>query len=371
VSLRVTVHTTWNTVPGEAWDRLCAGATPFLESGWQANLERSGAAVPDTGWSPRIVTVEDGTDLVAGAPAWHVTHDDGQWVYTGHWASAAEKAGLPLLPKLLLAVPFTPVPGDRWRIDATRDEIRRRKALLDGIQRAAEGCTSIHALFPEPPLGLPGAFLREQFVYRWLNRGYRSWEDWVGTLRSDRRKEMRRDRREVAGFSFEIRPDPDEATLDLLWRVYADTADRYDQEVPYLNRAFYLGLSDWKGRVFAVVARRHGREVGAALMVYNGRRLYGRTWGLLEPAPFVHFELCYHQGIELAIQLGADAYDPGYGGEQKLRRGFEPVKTWSEHRFSHPGLQRAFAAAAPREAAYVEHAMAEARRSLPYREEDP
>lgn len=363
MSLRATQHASWSTVDPTAWDALVGDASPFLEHAWLHGLEKSGCTIPELGWHPCPITVHDGGRLVAGLPAYEVHHDRGQFVYQDHWKRAADDAELPLHPKILIGVPFTPVTGSRRLLapDATPET---RKVLLSALARRMRDCHGLHVLFPDeaelPDWEAAGLFRRMQYQFHWQNRDYASFEAFLGAFRSKRRKDIRRERSAVTHLRFETLVSPGPATVDLLWEAYSGTVERHGGTDRFLNRAFFEHLAGtWKDRIVAICAWDGERFVGGAFNVVKGERLYGRYWGLVEPVPFLHFEVCYHRGVEYCIAEKLAAYEPGHGGEHKFRRGFEPVPTWSAHRFPHAGAQHAFSRAARREQAWFETRIAE------------
>jgi uncharacterized protein len=355
VPLTPTVHETWRTVDAAAWDALVGDGSPFLEHAFLSGLEATGCATLETGWAPRPVTVETpGGQMVGGAPAWEVRGSRGQFVYQGHWEKSAEKAGLSLYPALVVGIPFTPVTGPRMLVRPGPDEGFIRETLRRGLGRASRRARALHVLFPHVHDAgwweTRGAFRRMQFQFHWNNAGYRSFEDFLARFRSRRRKDLRRERREVAHLDLQVVDAPGPELLDHLWEAYDDTMRKHGDTDRFLRRAFFEHLgAHFRDRLLAVVARDGERFVGGALDVIKGDALYGRYWGLLEPVRFLHFEVCYHQGIEVCIERGLARFEPGHGGDHKYRRGFEPRLTHSVHQFGHPGVHRAFREAAGRE----------------------
>lgn len=368
--LTTTVHQSWSTVDQSAWDALVGRASPFLEHGWLAGLEHSGSASPATGWHPRPITVERDGVLIGGAPAWLLDHDEGQFVYQAHWARAAEQAGLALHPKLVLGVPFTPVTGGRLLVGSEPDAEAVRTALFGALTRLGSGAEGVHALFPLeselPHWEQRGFFRRKQYQFHWHNADYHHFDDFLARFRSARRKEIRRERRAVQHLDFSVVPAPDPALLDQLWEAYDATVERYGATDRFLNRAFFESLSGrFRDRLVAIVARDGGRFIGGALNVVKGDRLYGRYWGRLVDERFLHFEICYHRGVEHCIEAGLQAFEPGHGGDHKFRRGFEPVETWSAHRFRHRGVHASFRKSAQRETDWFDERLAELRERSP------
>lgn len=345
--MRVTLGTSYRDVPADAWDAMVKDAPPFLEHAFLAGLEETGCATAASGWKPRPILVERDGVLVAGAPGWVKDNSFGEFVYDFQWANAAIQAGYPYYPKLVLAVPMTPVAGPRrlYRDDAPGDAVRQ--ALRAGIDAASRGLVSANLLFPtedEAQAALnEGYFTRIQFQYHWTNPGYGTFDDFLADFPSRDRNKIKRERREVAHLRFEHVTDPDDALMDAMYAFYADTTFRYFAGQRYLTPEFfrYLGRH-WKGRLHLVIARDGDDIVAGAMNVRKGDRLWGRYWGATREIPFLHFEVCYYQAIEYAIQQRIRVFEPGHGGEHKYRRGFLPAVTWSAHRFPDPTLHQSF-----------------------------
>jgi predicted N-acyltransferase len=281
----------------------------------------------------------------------------GEFVYDHGWADAARRAGLRYYPKLVVAVPFTPVVGPRLLV-AGEDPVAR-DALFEGIGRAAEDCHGLHVLFDTEAeaawLAERDAFLRLQYQFHWHNEGYRSFEDWLSTLPSHKRNKIRRERKALAGLRIESGTVPTSDVLEALHRFYANTARQFGPwGHVYLSREFYRHLGEvWGGRLHTVTAWDGDHIVGGAFNVVKYGRLYGRTWGCDEQVRFLHFEVCYYRAIEDCIANGWSAFEPGHGGGHKYRRGFRPVLTRSNHHLRDPRLHEALRRYTAEEAAAV------------------
>jgi len=359
--------------PGE-WDELVGQSSPFLESAFLFGLEQTGCATAATGWHPRPVLVRDDRGrLVAAAPGWVKDHSMGEFVYDHGWARAAMEHGIRYYPKFVVAVPFTPVTGSRLLVRPGEERAQWIPSLVHGLASAARDTEGLHILFDTASeaqeMERHGAFSRLQFQFHWQNRDYADYDAFLADLRSTARKKMRRERREVGDLRFERVFGPDPGQMDLLYRFYASTCDKYPWGQQYLNRAFFRHLaSHWAHRVVGVFARRGDRLIAGALDVLKGDRLYGRYWGCDEEVKFLHFEVCYHQGIELCIERGLSVFEPGHGGEHKYRRGFVPVLTWSSHWLADQRLELGLSSYCRREAHAV-RAHAEAlREAAPFKE---
>ena len=316
-----------------AWDRL-AGDDPFVSYAFLAALEESGSVGPGTGWTPAPILVEDdASHLIAAAPAYLKTHSQGEYVFDHGWADAWERAGGQYYPKLQVAVPFTPVPGPRLLGS-------RPQHLLAAIEAVTtqNDMSSAHITFGDD-LAMAeaerrGWLIRHGIQYHWANRGYGSFDDFLAALRSPKRKAIRKERAAArSGLEFralrggEIAP----ADWDAMWVFYQDTGSRKWGR-PYLTREWFDLIGERLGdRLLLLLADRGRLPVAGALNVIGPDALYGRYWGCTEEVPFLHFELCYYQAIEWAIDHRLGSVQAGAQGEHKLARGYEPVVTRSAH----------------------------------------
>jgi predicted N-acyltransferase len=353
----VKIHRRIDEIGREAWD-ACAGraeylGNPFIGYDFLQVLEESRCAVDRTGWAPHHLSVEDEAGQVAAvAPMYLKSHSQGEYVFDHAWADAFERAGGRYYPKMTIAAPFSPVTGPRLlvRPDADHDEGRRH--LLGGAVALCEraGVSTLGVNFPTEDewrlMGAEGLLLRQNQQYHWLNDGYGSFEDFLGALSSGRRKTIRRERRE-AGADLEIvcltGADITEEHWDAFYQFYMDTGAR-KWGSPYLNRRFFSLLGErMADRVLLVMARRGRRWIAGAYNMIGGDCLYGRNWGCIEHVPFLHFELCYYQAIEWAIDHGLARVEAGAQGQHKIARGYLPTAVYSAHYIAHGGLRRAVA----------------------------
>jgi predicted N-acyltransferase len=345
-------------VDAPTWDALVdadGAASPFLRHAFLSALHDSGSAVPETGWEPHWLTLwtqeAQGERLAAAVPLYLKAHSYGEYVFDWSWAEAQERLGRPYYPKWLVAVPFTPVVGSRL---IARDAAARQAAAQALVERVgARRLSSLHVLFAphEQILALAGAglLLREGLQFHWRNCGYGGFEDFLAALTQPKRKKIRAERRKVleAGVTLERRVGAQitEADWVFFFRCYENTYVEHGGS-PYLNLDFFLRLArDLPGHLLLVRALREGRPVASALGVYDRTRaaLYGRYWGALEAIPCLHFECCYYQMIEFAIEQGLQVFEGGAQGAHKLARGLDPVPTWSAHWLREPALHDAVA----------------------------
>ncbi len=349
-------------VPAPEWD-ACAGAdNPFVSHRFLSALEESGSVGGDSGWIPRHLLIEDAAGQVrAAAPLYLKTHSYGEYVFDHGWAEAYERAGGQYYPKLQLSVPFTPVPGPRLLLRPAEDAGRYRDVLAATLVAAAEQLkvSSLHATFlpPEDAAALAevGFLLRHGYQFHWQNRGYRSFEEFLGDLSSRKRKAIRRERREVAEAGVTLLAltgrDIQEKHWDAFFRHYQAISDR-KWGTPYLTRSFFSLLGErMADQVLLVLAEVGGRFVAGALNLIGSERLYGRNWGATQEIPFLHFEACYYQAIEFAIARGLKVVEAGAQGEHKVQRGYLPVETASAHWIADRGLRAAVANFLKRETA--------------------
>jgi hypothetical protein len=353
----VSIHRRVSDIGRAAWD-ACAdnpahAANPFIAYDFLDIAEESGCAAPRTGWAPQHLAVRDERGEVAAvAPVYLKSHSQGEYVFDHSWADAYEHAGGRYYPKLVSAAPFSPVTGPRLLVRRDVDQDQGRKMLLSGAITVCEkmDVSTLGVNFPTADewrfMGEQGMLLRQNQQYHWLNAGYATFDDFLGALSSGRRKTIRRERRDSVA-SLEVHAltgkDLKEEHWDAFYGFYMDTGNRKWGR-PYLNRLFFSLLNErMADRVLLLLARRNGRWIAGALNLIGGDCLYGRNWGCVEDVPFLHFELCYYQAIEWAIQHGLARVEAGAQGQHKIARGYLPTAVYSAHYISDPGLSNAVA----------------------------
>jgi predicted N-acyltransferase len=345
------------------WDALAnpLGRTlphPFTRFAFFDALERSGSATKETGWEPMHLIVRAADEApngkpVALMPLYRKTHSMGEYVFDHAWADALMRAGERYYPKLQSSVPFTPVPGNRLLIASGQNQDEVARVLLDAgkLAVAQTRSSSLHITFMrEKEWQLAGTmdFLqRTDQQFHWENRGYQTFDDFLSDLTSSKRKNIRKERAGVAAddvtFEWRTGDDLNEGIWDAFFDCYIMTASRKWND-PYLTRAFFSQIGQTMGdQILLVMAKRNGRFVAGALNLFDDETLYGRNWGCVESIPFLHFEACYYQAIEFAIERGLKRVEAGAQGGHKLLRGYLPSPTYSAHYILHEGLRRAVA----------------------------
>ncbi|MGY8820337.1 MAG: GNAT family N-acetyltransferase [Pseudomonadales bacterium] len=359
------------------WDALLVdNPQPFLRHAFLSALEDSGSVGGRTGWRPHHQVLSDAQgDVIAALPLYRKTNSNGEYVFDWAWADACHRAGIDYYPKLLCAVPFSPVTGARLLGD--REAAGR---LLDQLtaELDAQGHSSLHVNFTEPDADAvlhvrEGWLERIGCQFHWHNRGYRDFQDFLDALTSRKRKQLRKEREQVVGqgIEFEWREghQVSEQEWDFVYACYANTYHVRGQ-APYLTRSFFSLLAERMPEAIRVVlACQSGRPVAMAFSLIGAGELYGRYWGSLADFDRLHFETCFYQGIDQAIAAGLSRFDAGAQGEHKLIRGFEPVITRSWHYLEHPGLRAAVSEFLQQERLGVMRYAEAARDALPYRQE--
>jgi len=371
-------------IPAAQWAACAAGVpggadNPFISHAFLRVLEESGSVGGDTGWMPRHLTLSDGQGcLLAVMPLYVKAHSYGEYVFDNSWAQGFERAGGRYYPKLLSAVPFTPVTGPRllMRADAPAGTTG---AMLTGLRRLADdnGLSGVHVNFVTEAeyrdFTHQGWLGRIGTQYHWTNQGYRSFDDFLVTFSSRKRKAVRKERQTVADSGLTLftltGADLREEHWDAFDRLYRATSDR-KWGWPYLTRDFFFHLGETMAdQVVLVMARDGSRWVGGALNMLGGDTLYGRNWGGAGEYPFLHFEACYYRALDFAIDRGLARVEAGAQGEHKIQRGYLPVETYSVHHLTHPGLREAVAGFLDNERAFVAQEIAALMAESPYKQE--
>jgi predicted N-acyltransferase len=369
-------------IPAAAWD-ACANpdpafANPFVAHGFLKALEDAGTVGGRSGWTPRHLVLKDaGQTIVACAPCYLKSHSQGEYVFDHSWADAYSRAGGRYYPKLQIAVPFTPVPGRRLLVrpgpDAEANEALLAQAAVEVVER--NNLSGLHVTFASEGewqrMGTRGFLQRTDQQFHWRNAGYGTFDDFLASLASRKRKAVRKERAEAVASGLAIEwvrgRDITEAHWDAFFAFYMDTGSRKWGR-PYLNRKAFslIGAATGESSLL-MIARRGNRPIAGSLHMIGGDCLYGRYWGATEHHPCLHFELCYYQAIEFAIAHKIERVEAGAQGEHKLARGYLPTKTYSAHYIADPALRRAIADYLVRERAYVDAASEELGEYAPFR----
>jgi len=362
-------------IAASQWDALLTDAQPFLRHAFLSALEDSGSVGGRTGWqAAHAVLLDAQGGLQAAMPGYVKSHSYGEYVFDHGWADACHRAGIDYYPKLLGAIPFSPVTGQRLLGAPLAAGL-----LLDELSASLEqqGLSSLHINFTSAAenallQGRDGWLQRLGCQFHWRNRGYRDFQDFLDALSSRKRKQMRKEREQVAGqgiaFDWRAGHQLSEQEWDFVYLCYANTY-RVRGQSPYLTRAFFSLLAERMPEMIRVVlAHQAGRPVAMAFSLVGGDSLYGRYWGCLAEFDRLHFETCFYQGMDHAIAQGLQRFDAGAQGEHKLIRGFEPVITHSWHYLCHPGLRGAVANFLAEEQHGVRGYAEQARELLPYRQ---
>lgn len=347
----------WSRLEGAAKDAGTTSGTPynpFVSHAFLTSLEESGSVGPGTGWEPRplVMAGVDGR-LEAAIPLYLKTHSQGEYVFDHGWADAFERAGGRYYPKLQASAPFTPATGPRLMTQGGPDaaEIRRMLAGAARTLCADNGFSSVHATFvtedDRAALAADGWLTRHDQQFHFFNSGYRDHDDFLSTLASRKRKALKKERRSALENGISIAwltgSDLTETIWDTFFAFYMDTGSRKWGR-PYLTRPFFSLIGErMADDILLVMAKRDGRYIAGAINFIGGDCLYGRHWGTIEDHPFLHFEVCYHQAIDFALEKGLARVEAGAQGEHKLARGYLPATTTSMHYIAHPGLRRAVA----------------------------
>jgi len=373
-------------IPAEAWD-ACANPdpatfNPFLAHAFLKALEDAGTVGGRTGWTPRHLVLKLGGEIAGCAPCYLKAHSQGEYVFDHSWAEAFMQAGGDYYPKLQIAVPFTPVPGRRLLVRPGPAGETHERMLAAGAAEIAERnhISGVHITFLSEGewcrLGTRGFLQRTDQQFHWGNAGYGTFDDYLASLASRKRKAMRKEREQALEAGLTVvwlrGREITEADWDTFFAFYTETGSRKWGR-PYLNRKFFslLGASSVGSDCLLMLAKRDRRAIAGSLHLVGGDCLFGRYWGAVEHHPFLHFELCYYQAIDYAIQHRIARVEAGAQGEHKLARGYLPTKTYSAHYIVNPGLRRAIGDYLVRERRYVDAAAEELAEYAPFRKAPP
>jgi predicted N-acyltransferase len=339
--MQVRFHSSIQAFDPVSWDRLVEDNTPFFKHAFHAAMERHGCVGDHFGWRPNHLGLYRESRLLAVCPLYIKSNSYGEFVFDHAWADAYQRAGLAYYPKLVSSIPYTPVTGGRLLISSELDRRVATQTMVDAIQQWLQdhGASSMHWLFTTAEEGemLKSLGMSERLgvQFHWRNRDYRHFDDFLDSLKSKRRKNIRRERRIVSEQGFRFRRIPGSQVTAAQWRLFADYYAKTFQErfsLATFNAGFFQEIGNTLGdQVVLILAYLQEQPVAGALLYRSDRVLYGRHWGGASEFDSLHFETCYYQGIEYAIEQGLDCFEPGAQGEHKIWRGFLPTLTRSHH----------------------------------------
>ncbi len=368
-------------VPPESWNRLIGDTFPFAEYDYLLALEEGHCVGIEPGWEPRYLTLWEGKQLQAACYLYRKTNSNGEYIFDWDWANAYQRYGQRYFPKLTSAVPFTPATGPKLLVaaDASNPRELQQQLLASALELVQqEGCSSLHFLFiPAEEREIyeaAGLLLRHSFQFHWQNQGYGSFEDFLSRLRSKRRKEILRERRQVQEQGLEVillRGEEIEPKLcRVMYDFYLTTIDR-KWAMPYLSYEFFQYIfTHFRDQLVLALARKQGRWVAGTINYHKGPHLFGRYWGCRQDFRSLHFELCYYRLIEYAIEQGVQRFEAGAQGAHKIQRGFLPNLTYSAHWIAHPAFHRAIGEFIEEEKRSIQNNIEENPELSPYRQEN-
>jgi predicted N-acyltransferase len=380
-TITLRVHAAIKEIAPEAWDACAGDINPTVSHVFLNALEESGSAGARSGWAPQHLSFADPAGRVVGAgPLYLKSHSYGEYVFDWGWADAFERSGGRYYPKLLSAVPFTPVPGPRLLI-APGAPIETKRHLVAGMVELTKQrqISSLHVNFPEiedfEAFGEAGFLPRIGQQFHWTNDGYRDFDDYLAALNSRKRKAVKKERREAladGAIDIEVLSGSDltERVWDAFFRLYLATTDRKWGSA-YLNRRFFALIGErMPDKVVLVMAKRGREYIAGAFNILGRETIYGRNWGSPREYRFLHFECCYYRAIEFAIEHGLKRVEAGAQGPHKLQRGYLPVPTYSAHWIPDPNFRRAVAAFLAREREMVAEKIEQLAEFSPFRQEN-
>lgn len=373
-SYTATILTRITDISATDWDALIPpGNHPFLSHRFLRAMEESGSATPETGWAPRHIWLEDKDGSAVGAaPLYVKSHSRGEYVFDHVWANALIRSGMNYYPKLQGSVPFTPATGPRLLASTLEAKQAIARAMIQACSEWEMSGVHLTFLQEEDRKALSGLGFaaREDRQFHFINRGYETFDDFLGSLSSRKRKNIRKERKAAQeGVTIErlIGDDLKDVHWDIFYKCYLDTGTRKWGQ-PYLTRKFFdIMQQSMRDDICLIMASVDGNYVAAALNFIGSEALYGRNWGALIHKRFLHFELCYYQAIEAGLELGLPRVEAGAQGEHKLARGYEPVVTHSAHWLSHPGLMQGVENYLLREREAIEHEVDILAKHTPFR----
>lgn len=376
----IRTHTSIKSIEKSTWQQVINTDYPFIQWDFLAALEDSGALGADTGWQPQLLTVSEDEQLIAVMPLFSKQNSQGEFVFDHQWANAYYQHGFEYYPKLVAAIPYTPATGTRLFV---ADEAKRaacEQAVFTWLKQfiSQQDYSSLHVLFPSyeesQRYEQQGLLTRKAVHFKWHNKNYTNFDDFLSTFASRKRKNIKKERSKVqqAGIEFDVLTgDTITANMwDSFYYFYQMTYLKRSGHAGYLSKAFFQNIGNTMAdNLLLVMAKKEGVYIGGALNFKDSKNLYGRYWGCEQEYEFLHFDACYYQGIEYCIANALQGFDPGVQGEHKIQRGFDPVYTYSNHFIAQPDFNRAIAHFLKEEAKYVAEYKADAEKLMPYKKE--
>ena len=353
-ALSVEIITSINDIAAADWDNLTDG-TPLLSHAFLSALENSGSVGQGTGWNPHPLVVKQAGQLIGAMPLYLKSHSYGEYVFDWAWADAYQRSGLDYYPKLLSAIPFSPITSARLLSRnhhtsfADSNQVGVGKVLIEALETTMRQykLSSAHVIFPDiecaQHLETAGWLKRTGVQFRWQNKNYEHFEDFLATLSHDKRKKIHQERKKIVQAGVVCKQvkgvDATECDWDFFYQCYSNTY-REHHSTPYLTRQFFELIGDnMPQNILLIVAEIAGKPVACTLNIYNQHTLYGRYWGAVQFVSGLHFELCYYQAQQFCIAENITYFEGGAQGEHKLARGFEPRPTCSYHKIAHPDFE--------------------------------
>lgn len=367
----------------ERWNKLTGTTNPFTRYEFLHALEATSCTSKETGWQPHHVAVYDDpqskSNLIALMPLYLKTNSWGEYVFDWSWANAYQSHGFEYYPKFVSAAPFTPSFGKRFFVDDAQDSQVVMKFVCEKVKEKAEviGASSWHILFPDEAQHsvLTDLNLQPRIAtqFHWSNEGYKSFDDFLAALNSRKRKSIRRERKQVVDQAITFRRTEGKDISDQQWSdfyLYYHSTYLARGMQGYLKRSFFRTIAEtMPEQIFMVNAESEGADIAAALFFKNEEKLFGRYWGCRQEHQFLHFETCYYQGLDYAIEHGLKSFDAGAQGEHKIQRGFSPIITYSNHWIAHSGFSSAIADFLKEERPHILAYQEEASSLLPFKQE--
>lgn len=349
--LCTTIHDSISELNREDFNSIQDPECPFLEYEYLEALENSGCIGPSTTWIPKYLVLYDGARLIGSVTFFIKLDSYGEYIFDWEWARAYQRAGLRYYPKIVVAIPFTPVTGNRIAVHSDYDFTYYSSKMVEDLMDycSASGFSSIHFLFNSDRenklLSSKGFMHRITHQYHWHNRNYATFQDFLSDLKSSKRKQIRKERKSISNSGVEIEllrgSEITSKHMDKMWSFYCETNSRKWGNA-YLNKSFFdIVYNNFLHRTVMVLAKRNGQYLGGSINFVKDGRLFGRYWGAIEHMEFLHFECCYYRLIEFAIENGLEVFEAGAQGEHKFLRGFAAVPINSAHYIYNQGAREA------------------------------